>query len=61
MVTMLTLKAVESELNFSRSGQTNDYKVGICCFSAKLIALRNKSKDRIMCLSGVTCLPSHRL
>jgi hypothetical protein len=28
-----------------RSGQTNDYKIGICCFSAKHAALRRKSKD----------------
>ena len=27
------------------SGQTKDYKVGICCFSAKHAALRRKSKD----------------
>jgi hypothetical protein len=29
----------------SRSGQTIDSKIGICCFSAKHAALRNKSKD----------------
>ena len=29
----------------SRSGQTKDYKVGMCCFSAKHAALRKKSKD----------------
>ena len=28
-----------------RSGQTKDYKIGICCFSAKHTALRGKSKD----------------
>jgi len=28
-----------------RSGQTKDYKIGICCFSAKHVALRRKSKD----------------
>ena len=27
------------------SGQTKDYKIGICCFSAKHAALRKKSKD----------------
>jgi hypothetical protein len=27
------------------SDQTKDYKIGICCFSAKHIALRSKSKD----------------
>jgi hypothetical protein len=29
-----------------RSGQTKDYKIGICCFSAKQAALRRKNKDR---------------
>ena len=28
-----------------RSGQTKDYKIGICCFSAAHAALRRKSKD----------------
>jgi len=28
-----------------RSGHTKDYKIGICCFSAKHAALRRKSKD----------------
>jgi hypothetical protein len=28
-----------------RSGQTKDYQIGICCFSAKHAALRRKSKD----------------
>ena len=28
-----------------RSGQTNDYKTGIFCFSAKHAALRRKSKN----------------
>ena len=26
-------------------GQTKDYKIGICCFSAKHAALRSKNKD----------------
>ena len=29
-----------------RSGQTKDYQIGICCFSAKHATLRRKSKDR---------------
>jgi hypothetical protein len=45
-----------------RSGQTKDYKIGFCCFSAKHAALRSKSKDwlgiRIMCPSEATCLPA---
>ena len=28
-----------------RLGQTKDYKIGICCFSANHAALRRKSKD----------------
>jgi hypothetical protein len=27
------------------SGQTKDYKIGICCFSAEHAALSSKSKD----------------
>jgi hypothetical protein len=29
----------------SRSGQTKDYTIGICCFSTKHAALRRKNKD----------------
>ena len=29
----------------SRLGQTKDYKIGFCCFSAKHVAVRRKSKD----------------
>ena len=28
-----------------RSGQTKNYKIGICCLSTKHAALRRKSKD----------------
>jgi hypothetical protein len=28
-----------------QSGQTKDYNICICCFLAKQIAIRNKSKD----------------
>ena len=28
-----------------RSGQNKDYKISICCFFAKHVALRRKSKD----------------
>ena len=46
-----------------RPDKTKDYKIGICCFSAKHAALWRKSKTgwlriRIMCPSGVTCLPA---
>ena len=30
-----------------RSGQTKDYKIGICCFFAKHTTLRRKSKYRL--------------
>jgi hypothetical protein len=29
----------------TRSNQTKNYKIGICCFSTKHAALRRKSKD----------------
>jgi len=46
-------------------GQTKDYKIGICYFSAKHKALRSKNQRlvgsgiRIMCPSGLTCLPTN--
>ena len=44
MVSVLASSAVD--LGFEpRSGQTKDYEIGICCFSAKHAALRKKSKD----------------
>ena len=59
MTKVLALIAVDRGFD-PRSGQTKDYKIGICCFSVKHSALRRKSKDfgnRIMSPSGVTCLP----
>ena len=44
MVGVLTSSVVDHGFD-SRSGQTKDYKIGICCFSAKHVALRRKSKD----------------
>ena len=43
MVSVLASSAVDRGFE-PRSGQTKDYKIGICCFSAKH-ALRSKSKD----------------
>ena len=44
MVSVLASSAVD--LGFEpQSGQTKDYKIGICCFSAKHAALRRKSKN----------------
>ena len=49
MVSVLASSAVDGGFE-PRSGQTKDYKIGICCFSAKYAALRRKS--------GATCLPA---
>jgi len=44
MVSVLALSVVDRGFE-QQSGQTKDYKIGICCFSAKHAALRRKSKD----------------
>ena len=44
MVSVPASSAVDRGFD-SRSGQTKDYKIDICCFSAKHAALRRKSKD----------------
>ena len=41
---MLAWSAVDRGFE-SRSGQTKDYKIGICCFFPKRAALVSKSKD----------------
>ena len=43
MVSVFTSSVVDRGFE-PRSGQTKDYNIGICCFSAKH-ALRGKSKD----------------
>ena len=43
MVSVLSSSAVDRGFE-SHSGQTKDYEIGICCFSAKHAALRSKSK-----------------
>ena len=45
MVSMLTSIVVDHGFE-TRSGRTKDYRIeiGICCFSAKHVALRRKSK-----------------
>ena len=43
MVTMITLSAVDFGFE-PPSGQTKNYKTGICSFSAKQAALRRKSQ-----------------
>ena len=42
MASMVTSSAVD---HGSSSGQTKDYKIGVCCFFTKHAALRRKSKD----------------
>ena len=54
MVCMLTSSVVDRGFE-PRSGQTNDYKIGICCFSAKHTGWLG---IRIICPSGETCLPA---
>ena len=44
MVSVLASSAVGRGFD-PRPGQTKDFKIGICCFSAKHAALRSKSKD----------------
>jgi hypothetical protein len=44
MVSMLASSPVDCGFYY-RSGQTKDYKIGNCCFSAKHAVLRGKSKE----------------
>jgi hypothetical protein len=46
MVSMLLTSVVDHGFE-PRSGQTKHCKIGICCFSAKHVALRRKSKHRL--------------
>ena len=44
MVSVLALSAIDRGFE-PRSGQTKDYAIGMCCFSAEHAALWRKSKD----------------
>ena len=44
VVSVLASSAVDRGFE-PKSGQTKDYKIGMCCFSAKHAALRRKCKD----------------
>jgi hypothetical protein len=44
MISVLSSSAVDHGFE-RRSGQTKDFKIGICCFSAKHAALRRMNKD----------------
>jgi hypothetical protein len=46
MVSVLTSSAINCGYE-PRSGQTKEYQIGICCFSAKKASLRRKIKDRL--------------
>ena len=49
LMLVLALSAVDRGFE-PRSGQSKDYKIGICCFSAKRAALRSNRKD---CLARI--------
>ena len=55
MVSVLASSVVDREFE-PRSGQTKDYKIGMCCFSAKQAALRRNSKDMVGSESGYCVL-----
>ena len=44
MVSVLSLSAVDRGFE-PRSGKTKEYKIGICCISAKHAVIRIKNKD----------------
>ena len=44
MVSVFASSAIDRGFD-PRSGQIKDFKIGICCFSAKQAALRRKNKD----------------
>jgi hypothetical protein len=58
---VLTSSVVERGFE-PRSGQTIDYKIGICCFSAKHAAIR-RFRERLVCSEGglVQSGPHHHL
>jgi hypothetical protein len=43
MVSVLATSAVDREFK-PRSGQTKDYKIGICCFSTKARSIKEKEQ-----------------
>jgi hypothetical protein len=50
MVSVLVSKVVDRGFE-PRLGQAKDFKISICCFSAKHTALRRKSKDWLVAIS----------
>ena len=51
MVNMLVLSVVDHEFE-SRSSQTIDYNIDICCFSVKHTSLKRKSRDWLLGYQG---------
>ena len=51
LVSVLASSAVDRGFE-SPFGSNQNYKIGICCFSAKHAALRKKSKERVVSESG---------
>ena len=51
MVSVLSSSAVDRGFE-ARSGQTKDYNIGICCFSAKHAALKEKEQRLVGSESG---------
>ena len=47
LISVLALSAVDRGFE-PRSGQTKDYKIGMCCFSARHAALRRKREERLV-------------
>ena len=71
MVSVLASSAVDRRFD-PRSRQTKNYRIGMCCFSAKYVALRRKGKnwlarnqnnasEWVTCLSADCCFSELRL
>ena len=58
MVSVLNKYAIDRGFE-PRSGQTIDYKIGICCCSTKLLALKRWGEgENWLTPSEATCLPT---
>ena len=59
MVSVLASSAVDHGFE-PRSGQTKDYKIGMCCFSAKHAAFRRKGKTDWLARNQDKCVRVER-
>ena len=59
MVNVLASSVVDRGFEL-QSGQTKECKIGICCFSARHVALRRKGKDISSVLMRFLCKTSHK-